>query len=163
MPRAPRFRVGLLVIPDYVRARPQSSPAERERLQALLERAERARSAGRWGEGLAALEEARSLDARHAGATFRRGEVLLELGRPEEARRAFLRARDEDICPLRAPSAIVELVRDVAAERSAPLVDFARFAAARSEWTIPGDALFLDTSIPRSRASVCSRSSWSGC
>ncbi len=118
--------------------------AERTRWQELYRAAENAQAAGQPGEALRLVEEAAAIDDRHAGLHFRRGRVLLDLSRPEEARAAFLRARDEDVCPLRALSSVERLVTEVATDRAAPLVDFVALVAERSEHAIPGDNLFLD-------------------
>ncbi len=48
------------------------------------------------------------------------------------------------MCPLRAPRRVAEIVREVAAERGVPLVDFARFIEARAPHGITGDESFLD-------------------
>ncbi len=92
---------------------------------------------------LAALEEALEHDPRRADWHFARGRALLELERPSEARAAFLRAVEEDVCPLRATPAMVEIVRRVAAETGSRLVDFAAYIDDRSAG-LPGNELFLD-------------------
>jgi len=61
------------------------------------------------------------------------------------------RARDEDVCPLRAPSAIVEIVRETARERGTLLVDFERELAARSPHGVPGAESLRDHLHPNAR------------
>jgi len=90
------------------------------------------------------LGEAAAIDPRHADGQYALGQALLQLNRFEEARRALEAARDEDICPLRALTPMPDIVRDVAAERSVPLVDFVRMADERAPHGIPGSELFLD-------------------
>ena len=65
-------------------------------------------------------------------------------GRNHEAADAFARARDEDVCPLRAPGPIVASVREVAAERGVPLVDFEARVGSLSPDGIAGAQQFLD-------------------
>jgi tetratricopeptide (TPR) repeat protein len=93
---------------------------------------------------LAALAEAAAIDDLPAHLHFVRGRVLEKLGRFAEAKAAYERARDEDVCPLRAPTAIREILSQVAAERRVPLVDFAPVVEVRSEHGIPDANLFLD-------------------
>jgi len=93
---------------------------------------------------LVALAEAAAIDDLPADLHFVRGHVLEKLGRFDEAKAAYERARDEDVCPLRAPAAIRESLVEVAAERQVPLVDFAPVVEARSEHGIPDARMFLD-------------------
>ncbi len=94
------------------------------------------------------IEQALRIDPRRPGAHYARGRTLLALDRAAEADRALRRARDEDICPLRATAEIVAAVREVAAERAAPLVDFEAMASDRamalSGSPIPGNEQFVD-------------------
>ena len=118
--------------------------ATRKRWQALYDAAAEAHAAGRWDAALEALEEASAIDDRHAGAHYLRGRVLDALGRYGEAKRAFERARDEDVCPLRTLSPMRRIVAEVAAERRVPLVDFVALVESLSPQGIPGENLFLD-------------------
>lgn len=93
---------------------------------------------------LESFDSAVRLDDRFALAHFLRGQALWDLDRTEEAGQAFRRARDEDVCPLRATSAICRIVEDVAASRDVPLVDFVGLAAELAEGNVPGSDLFLD-------------------
>jgi Flp pilus assembly protein TadD len=93
---------------------------------------------------LAASAEAVALDPVQAEGLFLRGRALLADGRVDEARSAFEQARDEDVCPLRFLGAMDPIVRQVAADRDAPLADVAQRVDAASEAGIPGRSLFLD-------------------
>jgi len=119
-------------------------PAELARFQALVEEGAEAHREGRLADSLTAVESAAAIDPRHAQVAFLEGSLLGEAGRWGEARVAFERARDEDVCPLRALGPMAGIVRDVAAERDVPLVDFAALADQWSDHGIPGDDLFLD-------------------
>ena len=95
-------------------------------------------------EQLSALDRLLARDDRHAQTHFLRGRVLLGLGRDREAKTAFERARDEDVCPLRAVREILQIVRDVATDSDVALVDFARLAEDQADDGIPGEESFLD-------------------
>lgn len=95
-------------------------------------------------EMLAAVNRLLDLDDRHAHAHFRRGQLLFRLGRFQEAKSEFERARDEDVCPLRAVGKIQQIVREVADEHHVAIVDFARLVEDVAEHGIPGEEQFLD-------------------
>ncbi len=117
----------------------------RRRLDALL--GEARESLGESGDAAAALQAADAVlavDPRHAGASYLRGRALEALGRAREALEAYRRARDEDVCPLRAPSEARTIVETIARDRRVPLVDFAEIVASRSRDGIADDTLFLD-------------------
>jgi tetratricopeptide (TPR) repeat protein len=110
-----------------------------------------AREAGRNGDREVASRQflaAAKLDPEYAQGLWDAGDALLAVGRFEEAREYFLRAVDEDICPLRASRPIQAAVEAAAARNGAPLIDFPMMlekevAAARGH-RIPGDESFLD-------------------
>jgi len=117
--------------------------ADLARFQSLLERA---REMGDPEEASRFLEEAVALDPRHAHARFHLGRALQALGKSDAAEREFVRARDEDVCPLRALSPILELVREVAQREKVPLIDYpALIASASGPGALPrGADWFLD-------------------
>jgi tetratricopeptide (TPR) repeat protein len=75
---------------------------------------------------------------------YLRGQALLRLERFPEARQALVRARDEDVCPLRALTGIREIVIQVAAQENATLLDFEQMVGQQDNRGIPGDDWFLD-------------------
>jgi tetratricopeptide (TPR) repeat protein len=97
-----------------------------------------------WNGALSALDAAAKIDPRYAQTHYLRGRVLWELGRFKEAKSAFLRAMDEDVCPVRALTPIVDAVTEVAAQRSLPQVDFVKLLDGLAEHGTPGDDWFLD-------------------
>lgn len=121
---------------------------EQERFMILLERGQGLLEAGDVPAAQQVLAAAVEMDARHAHAWFFLGQAERALGRPGPARAAFLRARDEDICPLRALSGFAPIVREVAERMDAPLVDFeaAVDLASRESFgqAAPGTEQFLD-------------------
>ena len=120
------------------------TPDERGEFERLFQAATDAFDGGDAAAALQALDQAQRIDARFAGLQFLRGRVLLELSRPEEAKAAFLSARDEDVCPLRALSATIQAVRAAAVEADVPLVDFVELVGRTAENGLPGSDLFLD-------------------
>lgn len=100
-----------------------------------------------------ALARARQIDSCHAGLQYHLGEAALGLGRHDEAKRDFVRARDIDVAPLRATSRIQESVREAARPEHVALVDLVRIlerqSRERSGHDILGDEAFLDHVHPR--------------
>jgi tetratricopeptide (TPR) repeat protein len=90
------------------------------------------------------LDQAARIDDYWAYLHFFRGHALERLGRFDEARTAFVRARDQDVCPLRALSPMIEIVSDVAEDRDVPWIDFVSFQDSRSPHGISGETVFLD-------------------
>ncbi len=121
---------------------------ERQRSLELLAAAQEAAGREDWPDALALLDQALDLDPRHAELHYRRGRALLALGRTAEAESAFARARDEDVCPLRALSSIQEIVGRTGRRLGVPLIDYCdllrRRLAERSLPPIPGAEQFLD-------------------
>ena len=69
------------------------------------------------------LDAALALDDADAEAHFERGRALEKLGRYGEARQAYLAAKDRDQLRFRAPEEINEILRQVAAEEGAHVVE----------------------------------------
>ncbi len=122
--------------------------ADRSKSEELLSTAlERIRNSA-WSGALEVLDEALAVDPRFAELHYLRGRVLLALGRHAEAGAALRRARDEDVCPLRAPSPLREALAGVAREKGVTLVDFIDLVEQRvlaeQGNRIPGQEYFLD-------------------
>ncbi|QDU35796.1 lipoprotein NlpI [Maioricimonas rarisocia] len=117
---------------------------QQDEFEAAYEGAEASLETGDVEAALSQIQTALEIDDRYALAHYLHGRVLWQLERPQEAKEAFIRARDEDVCPLRAISPIVDAVEDVAFKRDVPLVDFVRLTASLSEQGVPGANLFLD-------------------
>ena len=88
--------------------------------------------------------KARALDDRNAEILYLHGKALDGLDRIDEAQRAFIRSRDEDVCPLRALTPIREIVTDVARTQKTGFVDFVSIVREHSPDGIPGSEMFLD-------------------
>ncbi len=85
-----------------------------------------------------------SLDPRDADLLYYKGKAQLALGQIDEARKAFVAAKDEDVAPLRALSPVSGIVADAARENGNGLIDFAAMIDKKAPYGIPGDELFLD-------------------
>jgi len=100
----------------------ETTPAERQTIANLLARADRLG----WSDPFARLDllrRAAAIDNHHAGLCFRLGTCYLRIGRTAEARRWFIRAKDEDICPLRILKPMRQAIHDTARRYDIPLVD----------------------------------------
>ncbi len=124
------------------------SESDRLRVENLLANGLELIRESRWSEALNILDEALVIDPRFAELHYRRGKVLFALGQHEKAKDAFRRARDEDVCPLRALSPMHETLAKVSWETGTPLVDFVNLLEQRlsSEQghSVPGKEYFLD-------------------
>jgi len=82
-------------------------------------------------------------DSLAAAVQYWKGRGLLALGQADEARGALKLARDLDLLKFRAPSAINEIIRRVAAEEQVPCIAADSILGERSGG-IPGDAVFWE-------------------
>lgn len=119
---------------------------EEQRWQVMerLSSAEQAAREERFDEAIKLAEDAISIDDRYAHLFYLYGQILWKLQRYPEARKAFVRARDEDVCPLRALTPMTETLRQVGMQFETPVVDFVEFLDNHSEQAIPGSDWFLD-------------------
>ena len=101
-----------------------------------------------WSTAINILDQAAALDPRNAEVLYRRGKVLLALGRLDEAEAVLRQARDEDVCPLRALTPMPRIVAEVAKEEGAGLVDYIEILRQRMQHEhghpILGEEYFLD-------------------
>ncbi len=111
----------------------------------LHERQARAlNSDGNHEAALAEINQSQAIDDRYAALWFLKGQVLEILGRFDEAKEALKRARDEDVCPLRAIEPLVQIVRRLPEFTGKPVVDFEVVAERHCEHGLLGEALFHD-------------------
>ncbi len=107
--------------PPFISA--PADPARTESLQTLLDRAEAEQTRNNLGAAQATLREAIELAPNAAQPYFQMGQILLSLDRPEEARSYFIDAKERDQLRFRAPEAINEIIREVAATYDAVVVE----------------------------------------
>lgn len=105
---------------------------------------EQARSTEDLAQKVVFLQRALAIDARHAGVRFLLGHAYLAQNRIDEAREQFIRAKDEDVCPLRMIEPLYDALARVATMSSVPLIDVRHDIESRSADGIPGDRFFLD-------------------
>jgi len=119
-------------------------PDELARWETLVAAATAEQQAGTLDEALSSLDQALEIDPRYADTHFQRGGVLYALQRYPEAKQAFQRAIDEDVCPLRMLSEMRPVIREIAAQNQVEVVDFQELLEAKSESRITGEESFLD-------------------
>jgi lysophospholipase L1-like esterase len=90
------------------------------------------------------LEQAAEIDSRYAGLLYLIGKCYEHIGRLAEAREWFIKAKDEDVCPLRILEPMHEAILSVAAKNNVPLVDAKRLFEGRSREGVLGDEWLLD-------------------
>jgi len=121
---------------------------DREHWEVVFGQAKTAYQDREWNKSLTLLDDAATIDDRYAELHYLRGRVLWELERYDEARTAFIRARDEDVCPLRSLSPMWDIVIEVAKEREVPVIDFVTMLEEKAEHGVPGEDLFFDHAHP---------------
>jgi tetratricopeptide (TPR) repeat protein len=109
-----------------------------------FERGQRLAASGQITEALEAFQQVQAIDDRHAGLLFQVGRIYWQLGKYDEALTYLSRARDEDICPLRALSETSAIIREVAAEVDAPVLDFDEQVRTSASHGIPSAREFCD-------------------
>lgn len=126
---------------------PRLTDSEREHFGELLAVGVSAFRDGDLTASLRNLEEATSIAPRHAHARYWLGRALIGVGELEVGALELVRARDEDVCPLRATSKILEVTRSVYRAQGVATIDFPAVLAAKSQdesAAAPGEEWFLD-------------------
>ena len=91
------------------------------------------------------------LDPHNAATLYQAGLLLLDHGAPVAARDVLLRAKDEDICPLRILTVMNEFLMSVPSDQALQVIDVREYFAEQSSGKIPGENLFLDHVHPTIR------------
>lgn len=110
----------------------------------LLQRVEQERAAGDWGAARNSLQSLLRLDATAADTWFALAKVERSAGNADAARRAFRMAKEHDRLRFRAPEAFNQLIRRLAKEFGAQIVDVQAHLAARSPLGVVGAELMLE-------------------
>jgi hypothetical protein len=95
-------------------------------------------------QSMETLQAVLQLTPRHAGAWFLLGQAHLAAGDTQVASNAFVRAKEEDICPLRIIEPIRDAIAEVGAATASPVIPVRRHFEEHSPQGIPGDELLLD-------------------
>lgn len=130
---------------------PEVSIQDRERFFELFAKAKEAHNERNSEAAVSCLRAALEIDDRFAEAHFLLAETLLAQGRRDEAVRHYYLAVDYDGYPLRASRRIQQIVRDVAAETGAILIEGHDVLAACSSRGLLDDEVFFDLVHPRAR------------
>jgi len=123
---------------------PGASAAERAAWRRNHATGDLALAQGDAAAALVAFDAAVATDDLHARGHFGRGRALEELGRFAEARSAYAAARDRDELRFRAPSEVNRVIRRVAAEEGARVVDVEAALEAAAPHGLIGDDLMLE-------------------
>jgi tetratricopeptide (TPR) repeat protein len=100
---------------------------------------------------LALYKSAEAIDDQHARLIYRIARCLDRLERYDEARRAYVRAKELDVCPLRILDAMQQSVFNVAETTSTPVVDAAGLLEQQSRHGIAGFDWYVDQVHPSVR------------
>ena len=92
--------------------------------ESLYQQAAAFQDSGDPGRALTLYRQALEIDDRHAELHFKIGQVLFSMGQYDEAEKAFRRAVEEDIAPLRILASMQQIVEQLAATEQIPLIDF---------------------------------------
>ena len=121
-----------------------------DRLAQFHEHWERAKaSAAMPAESLKELHAALAIDPHHAGASFLLGRLEFETSDYELAREHLTRARDDDVCPLRATTRLLDAFHEVTHARSVLAVDAEALFSGLSEHGIVGNQWLVDHVHPK--------------
>jgi tetratricopeptide (TPR) repeat protein len=116
--------------------------------QSLYQRARALHQAGELSEALRLYRQALEIDDRYADVHYRVGQVFFETGQYDEAEKAFRRAVEEDIVPLRILTAMQQIVEQVATQDAVPLIDFPSILRKtylrQYDHAVFGEEIFLD-------------------
>jgi tetratricopeptide (TPR) repeat protein len=122
--------------------------SEKRDLQDLFQQGNLHLDQGDYEAALDIYRQALEIDNRFSHLLYQMGQVLLKLERHDEAREYLIRAKDEDVCPLRALSPMLDILREVSLQERLPFIDWNRFLEAKSEeekgHRILGEEEFLD-------------------
>lgn len=103
----------------------------------------------RLDEKAARLQEALAIDNRHAEAHFLLAKVYDSMGNASQAKNEYLRAKDEDICPLRILEPMHEIILQVTDQTGTRLVDVRQMFEKTPANGIPGDEQLIDHVHPK--------------
>ena len=95
-------------------------------------------------ERIELLDELLNIDPRRADALYLQGRFMELQGDVEEAKRLYLRAKDEDLCPLRMTEAMHRLTVTLARQQDVPLVDVRADFSARMFPVVVGRPAMID-------------------
>lgn len=95
-------------------------------------------------EKVALLNRCLAIDPQNAGMMYQLGKCFEALERFPEARDWLIRAKEEDVCPLRILEPMKDKLRQVATDHRVPLIRIEQWFQAHSPGGIPGNETFVD-------------------
>lgn len=95
-------------------------------------------------QALALLEQALEIDGQYASLVYDLAKCYDSLGLVEQAREAYIQAKELDICPLRIVEAMNAAVKEVASKHNVTLIDVREHFENESRDGIPGGLLLID-------------------
>ena len=122
------------------------TPEEKQRWESLCRTARRyvTASDSDVATAIAALQQACMIDPQHAMAHYHLGHCYVAAGRSQEAHRAFWKAQELDICPLRMLQAMNDAVLEIARSTETPVLDAQSLFEKHSREGLTGDEWLLD-------------------
>ena len=121
---------------------------QKQQFASLLKQAQSLHEQGKLELAMTQYTQAMSIDNRYAELHYQLARLLLEKQQVNEALVASKRAQEEDVCPLRAPTALHDSIQRVTSRLNVPLVDFQQLLAEQCQQEhqhrLPGQAYFLD-------------------
>jgi len=121
------------------------APPDREHLYSAVSEGMRFLAEGKYSEGIERLTEAVSLDSLNASYFFLLGRSYLEIGDTAAAGRCLLKARELDVCPLRAQQEIHRILRQETAGAEDPdLLDLPGLFSQLSPGGLVGEEVLID-------------------
>jgi hypothetical protein len=126
-------------------------PDSERKVVADLLRTARESFAGNPAAGLDLAGQAVALDPHYALAWYELGQLQLTAGDCASARQSLLKARDEDICPLRMTSTLEQVLLDVADATQTPLINAQQLLQVQCLGEIVGGSVLVDHVHPSFR------------
>ncbi len=112
--------------------------------QAAFNKALRAMDEQNWTLAIESFSIAEQIDASFADLHYYKAQAYAQLGHSNASLQSYIRAKEEDIVPLRALETFNDILREVAQQEKVPLADVDNFVRRISPGGIPGNNLFVD-------------------
>lgn len=90
------------------------------------------------------LQRLVAIDPHYAELQYRIGQTYQQLGEIERAKLHLIRAKEEDVCPLRIIEPMYDVIADVSRDCDVPIVDVMAYFEGRASDGIPGSESLLD-------------------
>jgi tetratricopeptide (TPR) repeat protein len=122
------------------------SPAELAQWKSICESAHEHARRGSYDlqQAIRLFEQACRIDPLHAGCFYNLASCYQAAGQLDQARQAYLQAKDLDVCPLRILQEMNEAVLEIAGDTGTPLVDAQKLFQERSKDKIVGADWLVD-------------------